>query len=51
MATVGEALSLGTLIRLVGVTKDSGLPITRAASANQKVAYHVQREKPEEWPP
>ena len=28
-----------------------GLPITRAASANQHIAINISREKPEGWPP
>ena len=33
------------------VAEGSGLPITRAVSANQSVANNNLREKPGEWPP
>ena len=31
--------------------ESSGLPITRAASANQNITNSIPCEKPEEWPP
>ena len=47
-----RAEALQRLIKLaIDTMTDSGLPITQAASANQKVTNDIPREKPEEWPP
>ena len=51
MLAEGKGHETDVIRKVLASVDGSGLPITRAASANQNVTYNTPREKPKEWPP